>query len=217
MNEQEFAAMFANLPPLGYTEAPDWTWPRHRLEMRKHVANGDDVREFTRWSTVYATMFVGDIPEVNGMMRDLIAENNFMRWKTAVTEDTYGCPSRLKQYPFTSGNLVRQAYDLLQFEKVTGIKTETLERIVEFGGGYGAMSAVVRRLGFTGDYYIYDLPEFLILHEYYLSNLGFEVKPKEVDSHDRFQMTPDNVDLLIACYSMSEVTRDLREAFFHTV
>jgi len=108
-------------------------------------------------------------------------------------------------------------YQILKQIAITGIKTETLERIVEFGGGYGAMSAVVRRLGFTGDYYIYDLPEFLILQEYYLSNMGFEFKPKEVDSHDRFQMTPDNVDLLIACYSLSEVTRDLREAFFHTV
>jgi hypothetical protein len=43
--------------------------------------------------------------------------------------------------------------------------------IVEFGGGYGEMASLIHHLGFHGLYVIIDYPEFLLLQEYYLSNV----------------------------------------------
>ena len=46
--------------------------------------------------------------------------------------------------------------------------------IVEFGGGYGSMCRLVRKLGFKGRYVIFDLRPILALQKYYLGLHGVE-------------------------------------------
>lgn len=99
-----------------------------------------------------------------------------------------------------SMNLIHQAYHIHQWEQTTGKRINQLDTIVEFGGGYGAMALLCHRLGFDGKYIIYDLPEFSLLQEYYLSQFGLLDKvswnPKR---------KPKDVDLFMALYSLSEV------------
>jgi len=95
-------------------------------------------------------------------------------------------------------NLIHQAYHLYQWQQATGQRIDQLSTIVEFGGGYGAMCLLSHRLGFKGRYVIYDLPEFSLLQEWYLSQHGIkpEWNPKR---------KPKDVDLFMALYSLSEV------------
>ncbi len=212
MNKEDLRQAFANLAPSPLMPPPQATWPRYLWNIRRHVKN-QDVDDFLTWSTIHATMFVSTMTyflEVE--MRSL--EENWDRWKGPLTESNVGQPPRLEgQYEFTSGNLVHQAFHLQQFEKVTGRNIETLNQIVEFGGGYGLACAIVRRLGFEGDYIIYDNAEMSLLQQYYLSNLGYEATFRQTNG-DAFEV-PDRADnnLLIACYSLSEVTVELRSAF----
>lgn len=97
-----------------------------------------------------------------------------------------------------TNNLIHQAYHLQQWEQATGQRVENLKTIVEFGGGYGAMCLLCHQLGFSGRYIIYDLPEFSLLQQYYLSQCGIEA-----DWNPRRKPRP--VDLLIGLYSLSEV------------
>lgn len=104
--------------------------------------------------------------------------------------------------PLTN-NLIHQAYHLQQYEQTTGKRIEDLKSIVEFGGGYGAMCLLIHELGFKGKYVIYDLPEFSLLQEYYLSQYG--IKPEWNP-----RRKPKDVDLFIALYSISEVSPNER-------
>jgi hypothetical protein len=108
--------------------------------------------------------------------------------------DTY---SNNTQY---SMNLIHQAYHLTQWEQATGKRIEHLNTIVEFGAGYGAMALLCRRLGFEGQYIIYDLPEFSLLQEYYLSQFGM-IDKMEWNPAEK----PKDADLFMALYSISEV------------
>lgn len=225
MNEQEFRDAIAALETPKDPPPPD-SWGRHRWELHRHAA-ADKPREFLRWSTIRATMFVANAPYIKSeweALRNSSCERDNssdvpQRWVGAAMEDVnnFGAPERLPFAPATSGNMVHQAYHLLQWETATGQRADKIGTIVEFGGGYGAMCAVTRQLGFTGKYVLYDNPEFLLLQEYYLSNVGLHAMYRTVYDQGLFPAPPDNVDLLIALYSLSEAPPKLRCRFFDAV
>ena len=102
-----------------------------------------------------------------------------------------------------SRNLIHQAYHISQWEDATGRRIEDCWTILEFGGGYGAIALVIQPLGFKGKYAIFDSPEFSLLQQFYLANAG-------VDGVSFNKASTDKVDLLIACYSLSEVDEEFR-------
>lgn len=189
-------------------------WPRHRYEIRKHILE-HDISHFLSWSTVVATMFVGNNKWVDNEFYELQSRFDFARLKNAILEENIGKPERLLIADYTSPNLVHQLYHLVQWMDVSEKSADKLDVIVEFGGGYGAMCAIVKRLGFTGDYYLFDFPEFLLLQQYYLSQIKQDENVHfKVMDNNRFPVPPAQVDLFIACFSLSEAERELRDAFF---
>lgn len=96
------------------------------------------------------------------------------------------------------GHLLFNGYD---YEKIRSMKT-----IVELGGGVGDLCDTVYRLGFTGDYYIYDFPEISKLQEYHLTTAGHE-NVKFINSTDSLVAG----DLVIATWSLTEMPLDLRD------
>lgn len=186
------------------------TWPRYLWNIRQHVRQGK-VENFLTWSTLHATMFVGNGAHFTEAEMKALKDDGFDRWKIALAESDVGNPLRLKGHEYTSGNLVHQAFHLMQWEQLSGKHVEELESIVEFGGGYGSMCAIVRRLGFEGKYTIIDNLEMSLLQQYYLSNLGFEATFSQTVKHNF--VPPGRANLLIAAYSLSEVSEELRSAF----
>jgi len=209
MTKDELIARASQLESLA--EAPSFTWPRHRREIVRHMLAGD-VENMLNWSTVTATMFVGEAPFIQGELQDLHGKDK--RYLDAIKESDFGNPPRLSYHKQTSGNLVHQMFHIKQLEDTIGKTVDRMRSVVEFGGGYGAMCLLFHRLGFSGEYHIYDLPEFSLLQEFYLSNMGISATYHPVGRG--FQVPPDYVDLLVACFSMSEVDQDLRLAFFAT-
>jgi hypothetical protein len=215
MTKHELQHKVLQLSKLSQSEAST-VWGKRRQALRTHFEK-DDIEDFLRWSTINATMFVRECDMTHAQ---LIQLRSVPKWEfyaeTALMENSLGNPPRLGAMAYTSGNLVNQTYHLHQWERMTRRDVKDLTTIVEFGGGYGAMSAICRRMGFEGDYYIYDFPEFCLLQEYYLTNLGYEVETIDVDRNTDYrritQFTPD-IDLLIACHSLSEVPFHVREDF----
>ncbi len=183
-------------------------WPRHRWEIHKHAESDDPL---LTWATLHATMFVGDAPWIIEEYRYL-RNDGWQRWGPVTREDSFGKPPRLSFDDGTSGNLIHQAYHLALWEDVTGKRIEYLKRIVEFGGGYGAMCNIIRRLGFEGEYVIYDLPELSLIQRYYLSNLGIQADLFVVDELTDIEPIPAG-DLMIGLYSLTEAPIDLRNTF----
>lgn len=194
------AAEMSKLPePKTDKRPPEWAYWRHDLWIR---AQRDAPHNFMKWPCVYHTM-------LQDHWRDSI------EIEAKYVSDRIDQPVILPQmliakdaYPLSSWyNLVHQTYHLIRWQEATGLSIADMQSIYEFGGGYGAMALVCNRLGFKGKYYIYDLPEFALLQQWYLEECGVE----NVEWVDGLDTT--SVDLLIACYSLSETDYTERDRF----
>lgn len=177
------AAEMAKLPePPNDSKPPFWDFWRHDLWAR---AQEDGPENFVKWPCVYHTMLVEH-------WRSIIESAEVPHVRRSIDLGATDTADGL--------NLYHQAYHLIRWQEATGQRIADTQSIYEFGGGYGAMRLAAQRLGFTGAYYIYDLPEFALLQKWYL------------DKHDvqnvRWFSGPEygvvNLDLFIACYSLSE-------------
>jgi hypothetical protein len=207
MTGKEFQVAMRELPVPDAPPEPH-LWPRHCYEIHGHAERDNPL---LTWSTLHATMFVGEAPWIEQEYR-FLRNDGWQRWRPATREDDFGDPPRLSYDKGTSGNLIHQAYHLALWEDVTGKRIEHLKRIVEFGGGYGAMCKIVRRLGFEGDYVIYDLPELSLIQRYYLSNLSIQADLFLTDGLTDIEPIPPG-DLMIGLYSLTEAPIALRNTF----
>ena len=211
------AAEMAKLPePPNDSKPPFWDFWRHDLWAR---AQEDGPENFVKWPCVYHTMLVEHwFPDVMRTEIDyvwqrttpeiLFGESDLLTLKEGMlgwsVDDLDGYAKEVfegidKAFLILPNlrNLVHQAYHLLRWQEATGQRIADLQSIYEFGGGYGAMCLTAHRLGFTGTYYIYDLPEFALLQQWYLERHGAYAN----HITGNFEYQPD---LFIACYSLSE-------------
>lgn len=189
MTAEELRAIIKGLPPVEGTDI----WANHRRSLRKHILESDP-KSFLKWSTVQATMYVNApfIPTEYKALPDRLRE--------VAKGRNFGGMA----YRGYDTNLIHQAYHLREWERVTGQRIESLNRVIEFGGGYGAMCLICQRLGYQGSYWIEDLPELLALQDFYLSNtapalLNYFGLPYSYEC-----------DLFIASHSLSEIEPEER-------
>jgi hypothetical protein len=201
MTADELKAAFAELPPMEPVESAH-NWEFWRWDLRQKVASNDPT-DFLNWPTVVGTMFVGNAPYIDYEANN-IAEDHDMG---DLEETKIGHPAIYSYFGLkTSGNMIHQAYHLSQWEKKTLWRLDDLDTIIEIGGGYGTMALIVHRLGFRGRYIIYDLSEFSLLQQYYLSNVGVD----NVEFRTTIEK-PIEADLLIGLYSLNEMSLSSRQ------
>lgn len=183
-------------------------WEYWRNELWHHVVDGDDPYGFMGWPCIYHTMLQNHwIGTVEKEATEMALANGGL-YPAHVTDES---PFYPKDYWIrgleNSANLLKQLYHLWRWEEASGKKISDLESIHEFGGGYGAMALMARRLGFAGSYTICDSPEFSLLQKFFLDEMGVVVEWQDRPS--------GSYDLSIGCYSLSEVGSDLRAEFEH--
>jgi hypothetical protein len=150
-------------------------WEGLRGEFREHLRRGDPA-DFLRWAPVRRTMVKRGHWSVIPELAHLRARPDWRRrWRSAIRETTLGRPRPFPRCPWSSANLIHQAYHVCRFEEATGRSLASMRTIVEFGGGYGRLCHLVHDLGFTGTYVIFDLPEVAVLQRFYLRHLGLAV------------------------------------------
>ena len=82
-------------------------------------------------------------------------------------------------------------------------------RIAEIGGGYGGQCRILHALNEIGRYTIFDLEEPLALTRTYLSKFGIgDVRLTQLSAAE-----PDDYDLVISNYALSEIRTDLQDAY----
>lgn len=207
MTSDELKAAFGDLPPMEPVE-PAHNWKFWAWDLRQNVADKDPA-EFLTWPGLVGTMFVGNAPYIDYEYEELP-----LSVKNAIDDPQIGKPELYTRPGVaTSGNLIHQAYHFWQWKRAKdnmfhAATFRHLETIIEIGGGYGAMALICHRLGFRGRYIIYDLPEFSLLQQYYLSNVGVE----GVEFKTRIDKQMGEADLLIGLYSLNEMPLHAREA-----
>lgn len=207
MNTKELRQRTRELPPI---EKFDHQWQRHRKSMRYHILN-EPPQKLTRWSTIQATMYAGQTKYLKPRLEAISRPRYSGRYLNVVMNSPKtGAPEFLDNEKNICPNYVHQAHHIMRLETMLSLEVQNLKTIAEFGGGYGALCKIVRRLGFDGGYHIYDFPELLLVQEYYLS---------KVKAHAQFHSEPDfrEVDLLIAISSLSEAPVHVRQEFLAKV
>jgi hypothetical protein len=155
--------------------ASERTWNEKMRALKQKVLE-EDPRSFLRWEVIFNSMFVWFarfiIPELNHLRR-LPSWND--RWKEVLEESPVGQPIPFLLYPKSSGNLIHHAYHLSYLESRIQRKIRDFQFVFEFGGGYGSMCRLFKKLNFQGKYLIYDLPLFSALQRYYLESLEYSL------------------------------------------
>ena len=153
-----------------------------RVSQIRSRIDKEGTADFLSWPVVVGTMYVGNGRVIEGEEREV-----------------HGLVP-----PEADPNMIHQLYHLYKWETETGLSSADIASVVEIGGGYGSMYHLWRLRGFTGEYQMYDYPEVLELQNAYLSKNG--VEPPVPAS------LPLKADLLIACFSLTEMTESEREA-----
>jgi hypothetical protein len=183
-------------------------WGHYNNAIADQILTGD-ISHFTEWDVIRQTMFT----KLRSLspLEYLQSLPDWEKWEKAIVESPVGNPEPYELYPQSSGNLIMQAELLARFLSNTDCKIENLNKIYEFGGGYGCMCRLIHNFGFTGEYTIMDLPAVLQLQQYYLgemTNGRITYLRDEVDF--KKQMTRDE-SLFIATWSISEVSYEMRK------
>mgnify|MGYP001605082924 CR=1 FL=1 len=201
------------------------TWVDFVTEFKRY-AFFYDPRTFLRWRVVERTMFVVDQIYIPNELHALRASGDWEQlWKAAIIEQNVGCPTPSPHLFTTSGNLIHHAYHLLKLREAVGVNFDRIETVFEFGGGYGSMCRLLRRVGFHGDYVIYDLPEMTLLQKFYLSALEMSFSAGNTCLINALselgevitQRADHKKSLFIATWSLSETPIPLRNQILSLV
>ncbi len=205
--------------PVETPAGADPTWHANRRRLQQLVLQDNPAR-FLSWPVVMNSMFMNNAGVAGPELAALQARADYaMRWLPALREDALGAPARTPLHVESSNNLIHHAYNLLQLELHAGIPVERLASILEFGGGYGSSARLAFRLGFRGQYVIFDLPEFSALQRFYLGSLGFPVEESGITNGcircltalDDLRNTLPVPDLFLATWSLSETPVAFRD------
>ena len=206
MDANEFCRLMGELPePPTTSKPPFWAFWQH--DLWQHVTQGNDPERFAEWPCIYHTMRLDHRRNTTDKEFDALLKADY-RYLEACLMPDFGTPKDYYAVRY-SAVLIHQAHHLYRYEEWSGDDVRNLNRIFEFGGGYGAMALVCRRLGFKGVYTIYDLPEFSLLQQYYLSNTFNTEHTYWIGDLVSLGGLPYQ-DLFVACFSLSEVDFKMR-------
>lgn len=196
-------------------------WNQSRKRVLEHLVK-HDLNTFHHWPVLRETMIVYNTDYVYKEYSEIVSAPGADRWQNVFVENLVGSPVAAPFLRSTSENLLHHCYHVFKFETTTDKKVNSFGSILEFGGGYGSMCRVVNKLGFSGNYVIFDLPEFTLLQKFFLRNVGFTV----CESYEEYKKNggiyctsniselDESYDLMIATWSISEVPLELREKIF---
>lgn len=199
-------------------------WKNYVDELEKYFLSDFDIG-FLRHPLILNTMFVW------GVSPRVYMELNFLKnyWtkdklSSYLRENSIGKPILGNIEYSTSSNSVHHLYHLSLFECKTKVKLGGIKSVVEWGGGYGNMAKIFRRINRDVTYTIIDLPLFTCIQYIYLSCIFGEerikvIKENEQNLKGNFNLIPINqleqnsrvsflgCDLFISTWGLSESTR----------
>lgn len=177
---------------------------------------------FLRDRTIRETMFVmagGEwINEELAFLEKSISKEKLMK---ILEEDYVGNPILINPIYFTSHNSIHHFYHFLNFQEKTKIDLEKIDTVIEWGGGYGNMAKLLKRILPEITYTIIDLPSLSCLQWLYLATVFGEDKvnmltnPENEIEKGKINILPLgflknrelSAELFIATWSLSESSK----------
>lgn len=200
MNEIEKARQILDEVP----KDKRFTWNFKQRAIAAHIIKDNGLDDFLQWSESAESLHSG----YRGFSKE--EEALLPEWMLAIGKDPdIGSPTSDLSPDGISGTFMRQLFIANTIEnEVAPIRS--IRRVLEFGGGYGALAVILKRMGFDGDHYVFDLPAVHILREWYL----------EQQNINTVSLTKQKlllVDVFISVCAMDEARPRVREALLDSV
>lgn len=203
MNESEFIKNIQNI------DKNDGVWFGNQKKILSYFNTEEKVKNFIESDVILATMFHNNSNSISVESKELNNSEYFPIYEKILKEDDLGNPQKTPNG--SSGNIIHHLYSLNEFLRYTNIELCDINSIFEFGAGYGNLCKLIKRFGFSGKYYSYDLPFFIELQKYYLSNLNL------YDNFIEYDCEKIKVDLFIGLWSITESSIEVRNKIFDNV
>lgn len=132
--------------------------------------------EFLTADTIKSTMFK-DYDQYSDKQLEFLNKNFFKSFKKDLFIEKFFTSKLDKKYLLSiDPNTIHHCYHLAKYESLTGKKISEFDNIYEFGGGYGNMIRIIKKINKKTNYICYDLKilsdlqkRFLITHGFYIS------------------------------------------------
>ncbi|MFO0955415.1 MAG: hypothetical protein U0526_02670 [Candidatus Saccharibacteria bacterium] len=169
---RQFPNTYREMQSLNSLELVEPLWKKFNEEVENVFLPKPKI-DFLKNSTIRNTMFV----ESKGLwletQLEYLAEKypSNTKLKKILHENIIGRPSLIVKKYSTSHNSVHHLYHLERFKESTNIHLDDISTVVEWGGGYGNLAKIYRRLSPKSTYTIIDTPLFTSIQWLYLSSV----------------------------------------------
>ena len=201
-NDQNFWATMREV--IGYDVE---TLPHHRFKM---------------WASVWMVPIISQMKIYEFIKTVLVEVERTPGMAAALQDPGVGClPEEFKQIALfddykTTMNRLQMFAHLIN----TGVHNDLhrMESIIELGAGIGEMADVIFQSHASPEYYIYDFPELLQLQKIHHDLLGPErIDPEKMNYCSEVEDLPQDADLVIATFSITEMPYDLRKQILEQI
>jgi len=189
-------------------------WPTMR-ECIAHDLETLDLKSFRRWATVACIPLANNSRMWKPITNVCSVAMDDKDFYDMCAEEWVGIEDEFqKEYqifddlPFSAHRCYNMDHLLKYDEYVSMDDIKEYKTIVEVGGGYGDMAALIHSMGFGGDYYMLEFPEIIPLQKHFLNRLGHSHIHFVSDIKD----LPKKCDLVIGTWSISEMEFEERDS-----
>ena len=133
-----------------------------------------------------------------------------------IHEDYIGLPVISNSAYMTSANRCYHASHLATYTKECKRNLWDCESIFEWGGGYGNMARIIRKMNPSVTYTIIDLPELLALQYVYLASIEGEENLHIVQPADAPQLVPGKINFLSSDFAVHKGGALVCDSFIST-
>jgi hypothetical protein len=156
--------------------------------------------DFLNDPTIKRTMFVTTggnwLKEELAYLEKTLPES---RLRQLLQEDYAGKPLLLNAKYLTSHNSIHHLYHLIRFSNTMNCELGELSNVVEWGGGYGNMAKIFRRLNRLATYTVIDTSLFSCLQWLYLATvIGSENVNMLMSNSD--EVVPGKINCMPVCF-----------------
>jgi len=154
-----------------------------------------------------------------------LKKKNWKFYKKLIEEDEVGDPIRYFLYPKSSGNRINHVYHLSVLCEEFNINLKQVNKVFEFGSGYGCMARIFSKINKKIFYICFDTPYVNLLQYYYLKqndlDVGFD-KTKNFKLMSNLKKNKSYFNnlsnhLFIANWSLSETPIKYRKNFIKLI
>ena len=186
----------------------------------------EKLASFLRNGFIQKMFFVHNRLFILKELNKLKNNKNWQFYKKIIKEDNVGDPIRYLFYPKSSGNRINHAYHLSVLSSEFNIDLKKINKVFEFGAGYGCMARIFSKINKKISYTCFDTSYVNLLQYYYLKqnnlNVGFTKKKKfyllsNLKNNKNYFSNNSSKYAFIANWSLSETPIKFRKKFYSLI